>query len=50
MKAIQDIEYHIELSSTREFMNEFIKNNIIPIDSNTVFNDLKNAVINLTKK
>lgn len=50
MKAIQDIEYHIELSSTREFMNEFIKNNIIPIDSNTVFNDLKNAVINSNVK
>ena len=50
MKAIQDIEYHIELSSTREFVNERIRNNIIPIDGNAVFNDLKKAVTNSNVK
>ena len=50
MKAIQDIEYHIELSSTREFVNERIRNNIIPIDGNAIFNDLKKVVINANVK
>lgn len=50
MKAIQDIEYHIELRLIREFVNELIKNNTIPIDGNAIFNDLKNGVINSNMK
>lgn len=50
MKAIHDIEYHIELRSIREFVNERIRNNIIPIDGNAVFNDLIKVVINANVK
>ena len=50
MRAGQDIEFHIELRSIREFVNVLIKNNIIPIDGNAIFNDLKKVVINANVK
>lgn len=50
MKTVKQIDYHIELSSTREFTNELIKNNIIPIDGKTILNDLKKVVINANMK
>lgn len=46
MEAFQDIEYHIELVSIKNFANELIEKNLIPIDGNVIFDDLKNAVIN----
>jgi hypothetical protein len=46
MKTGQYIDYHIELSSVRNFANELILKNVIPIDGNEILNDLKNVVIN----
>lgn len=50
MNTIQDMEYHIELTSIRNFANELIVKNIIPIDRNVIFNDLKKAVISSNVK
>ena len=46
MKTGQYIDYHIELSSVRNFANELILKNVIPIDGNEILNDLKKVVIN----
>lgn len=46
MKTGQYIDYHIELSAIRNFANELILKNVIPIDGNEILNDLKKVVIN----
>jgi hypothetical protein len=39
------IEYHIELSSLKDFVNKLIEDNILPIDTNYIFSVIKRAVI-----
>lgn len=39
------IEYHIELSSLKDFVNKLIEDKILPIDTNYIFSVIKRAVI-----
>ena len=46
MSYSQEIDYHIELSSLKEFTNIWVDNKVVPIDAKYIFNTLKQAVIN----
>ncbi len=46
MSYSQEIDYHIELSSLKEFTNKWVDNKVVPIDANYIFKILKQAVIN----
>ena len=46
MSYSQEIDYHIELSSLKEFTNIWVDNKVVPIDAKYIFNILKQAVIN----
>ncbi len=46
MNYPQEIEYHIELSSLKDFANKLIENKLVPIDSRHILSALKQAVIN----
>ena len=46
MNYSQEIDYHIELSSLKEFTNIWVDNKVVPIDAKYIFNILKQAVIN----
>ena len=46
MNYPQEIDYHIELSSLKEFANKLIENKVVPIDAQYIFSVLKQAVIN----
>ena len=39
------IDYHIELSSLKDFLNKLIEDKILPIDTNYIFSVIKRAVI-----
>ena len=39
------IDYHIELSSLKDFVNKLIEDKILPIDTNYIFSVIKRAVI-----
>jgi len=46
MNYPKEIDYHIELSSLKEFANKLIENKVVPIDAQHLFSVLKQAVIN----
>ena len=46
MKYPLEIDYHIELSSLKEFANKLIENKLVPINAGHIFSVLKQAVIN----
>jgi len=46
MNYPQEIDYHIELSSLKHFVNKLIENKVMPIDAQHIFSVLKQAVIN----
>jgi hypothetical protein len=46
MNYSKEIDYHIELSSLKEFGNKLIENKVVPIDAQHLFSVLKQAVIN----
>lgn len=46
MNYPQEIEYHIELSSLKDFANKLIENKLVPIDAQHILSALKKAVIN----
>lgn len=46
MNYPQEIDYHIELSSLKEFANKLSENKVVPIDAQYIFSVLKQVVIN----
>lgn len=46
MNYPQVIDYHIELSSLKDFANKLIENKVVPIDAQYIFSVLKQGVIN----
>lgn len=45
MNHEKHIDYHIELSSLKDFVNKLIEDKILPIDANYIFSVIKKAVI-----
>ena len=45
MKPDIYVDYHIELSSLKDFVNKLIEDKILPIDTNYIFSVIKRAVI-----
>jgi len=46
MNNNQEIDFHIELSTLKDFANKLIENKLVPINAGHIFSVLKQAVIN----